>query len=90
MKGRQNWGLLVILAVMALSGFLLLREQSPASLLEALGRVHPGWVGLGLGENYSVSVNKYPNGFLPLVVCHLYERSELPFAKTTTSSMLLI
>ncbi|WP_294473323.1 lysylphosphatidylglycerol synthase transmembrane domain-containing protein [uncultured Intestinimonas sp.] len=49
MKGRQNWGLLVILAVMALSGFLLLREQSPASLLEALGRVHPGWVGLGLG-----------------------------------------
>ena len=49
MDRRQNLGLLLILALMAGSGWLLLREQSLSGVLEALGRIHPVWVALGLG-----------------------------------------
>ena len=49
MDRRQNLGLLLILALMAGSGWLLLRDQPLSGLLEALGQVRPGYVVLGLG-----------------------------------------
>ncbi len=48
-RRKQILGLALLVGLMALTGFLLLRDQPVATLLETLSRIHPGYVLAGLG-----------------------------------------
>jgi len=49
MQKKKNWlGLAGVAALMVLTGFLLLRDQPVSRLAAVLGRIHAGYVGLGL------------------------------------------
>lgn len=49
MKGRKWLGLLVIAAVLALSLFIVLRSNDPATIAETIAGLHPGWVAAAAG-----------------------------------------
>lgn len=49
MNKKNNWGLLLIVAIMAGTGFYILREQPLTSLMKLLLQIKPGYVVLGLG-----------------------------------------
>ena len=48
-KGKRLAGGILLLGLIALTFYLLLRNQPVSQLLEVLGRVKPGYVVLGLG-----------------------------------------
>ena len=48
-KRKSLLGIGMILALMALTGYLLLKDLSPGKLAGALAQVRPGWLVLGLG-----------------------------------------
>ena len=50
MRGKKNWiGGGLLLALMGVTFFVLLRDQPVTKLADVLGRVHPGWLAVGLG-----------------------------------------
>lgn len=48
MSRKNNWGLVLIVAIMAFTGWYLLRRQPLSALLRVLSQVRPGYVLLGL------------------------------------------
>lgn len=49
MNKKSNWGLLLIAAIMALTGWYVLRQQPLSQLVKILSQIKPGYVLLGLG-----------------------------------------
>ncbi|NCB63202.1 MAG: flippase-like domain-containing protein [Clostridia bacterium] len=46
---KNNWGFILLVALMAGTGFFLLRGQTLTSLFDAIKGLKPGWLLLGLG-----------------------------------------